>query len=125
MEIRRVLEILRPLAEGINPYTGEILSVGSPYQNADTVRALYTAINVLERKLSTEKRRANLPTNAGKPWSANEDKSLLSSFDSGRTISELAKVHERTSGAIQSRLIKLGKIQQYTSEIEDLGRHNK
>ena len=112
MNIEKALTILGPLSEGIDPYTGELFSPDSPYQHADTVRALYTAIDILEKKLARDKRHANSPVNAGSPWSEEEDADLIKEFDSGHKISELAKLHERTHGAIQSRLIKLGKIAQ-------------
>lgn len=43
MEVVKALEIIRALADGIDPYTGEVYSANSPYQNAETVRALFTA----------------------------------------------------------------------------------
>ncbi len=42
------LKILKQLAEGIDPYTGEILPDRSPYQQPQTVRALFQAIIALE-----------------------------------------------------------------------------
>jgi hypothetical protein len=52
----------------------------------------------------------NGPANAGKSWETSEDDQLIASFDSGMSIKELALKHQRTSGAIQSRLVKLGKF---------------
>lgn len=111
MEAIKALEILRPIAEGIDPHTGEMFPMGSPYQHPDTVRALYAAIKALEGRQASERRRSNLPENAGQPWSPTEDATLCEAFDSGTAISKLAEVHRRTSGAIQSRLIKLGKME--------------
>ena len=42
------LKILRQLADGIDPYTGETLPEHSPYQQTQTVRALFHAIMALE-----------------------------------------------------------------------------
>ena len=42
------ITILRALADGIDPYTGERLPNESPYQRLQTVRALYAAIKALE-----------------------------------------------------------------------------
>jgi len=47
---------------------------------------------------------------AGKPWDAEEDESLVADFESGTSIAELAQMHERTEGAIRSRLMRLGKL---------------
>jgi hypothetical protein len=43
------LRILHALANGTDPLTGEIFAADSPYQRAETVRALYAAIHALER----------------------------------------------------------------------------
>lgn len=43
----------------------------------------------------------------GSPWTADEDNRLKEAFTNGTKISQLAKDHQRTSGAIRSRLKKL------------------
>ena len=111
MEIYEVLSILHRLVDGIDPMTGEIFPPDSPYQTPDIIRALFTAVNTLEKIQEKTKKRKNLPTNAGKPWTEEEQKSLIDRFGKGITINELSKEHERTPGAITSRLVKLGIIQ--------------
>ena len=49
--------------------------------------------------------------NAGSLWSVEEDERLTSAFKSGMAISEIAKNHGRTNGAIRSRLKKLNLIE--------------
>ena len=46
----------------------------------------------------------------GKPWTPEEDQALVAAFDSGSTPKQLAAAHERTNGAVRSRLMKLGKL---------------
>src|SRR5215470_7600107 len=58
MEHDKALGILKILADGIDPGTGETLSPASPYQYPDTVRALYYAIRVLENPNQTRERSA-------------------------------------------------------------------
>lgn len=111
MEVSRAVEIVSILADGIDPYTGEPLGEGSPYQHADTVRALFLALGALERAERAARRRKELPANAGKPWTEGEEGSLAVGFDAGRTVKQLALEHQRTEGAITSRLVRLGKIQ--------------
>jgi len=41
MDKNKVIEILSALAEGIDPYTEEMFPDNSPYNNTDTVRALF------------------------------------------------------------------------------------
>jgi len=107
----KALEIIQLLADGINPYTGEEFPPESPYQHPQIVRALFVAIDVLKKHQKHIQRQKDLPENAGKLWSTEEDKLLEDAFDSGKTIAELAEIHRRTRGAIQARLMKLGKIQ--------------
>lgn len=48
MNTTEALKILHLLADGTNPETGTVFHEDSPYQRADTVRALYCAIHLLE-----------------------------------------------------------------------------
>ena len=109
MNTKRALEIVSLLSDGIDPHTGEVFS-DEAYQHPDTVRALYKAKEALIRMIEYEKRQKNLPDNAGKSWSAEEENQLIAAFDSGTEIKDIAKTHKRTEYAIKSRLGKLGKI---------------
>jgi hypothetical protein len=111
MEIDEALEIIRTLAGGIDPSTGEVYPSASPYQNPQTIRALFLAVSALEREQNRLRRQRALPTNAGKPWSEDEVGNLLKSFDAGKTIEQLSTMHGRTPGAIRTRLIRMGRIQ--------------
>lgn len=104
MDIAKAKEIVSALAEGVDPTTGEILPENSVYNKGDVVRALYAVLKHLDEK-STK----NTPhKNAGKPWTNIEDDHLKDAFMSGVKISEIAKEHGRTYGAIESRLDLLG-----------------
>jgi hypothetical protein len=106
MDDKKTLEIVRMLADGIDPITGEVFPAQSPYQNADIVRALHKAAEAL----NITKRKRSLPARAGKSWEEDESNLLAERFDSGMPIVEIAKVHERTKGAIAARLVRLGKV---------------
>jgi len=41
MEASQAIVILRCLADGVDPYTGEVYPDDSPYQNVEITRALY------------------------------------------------------------------------------------
>ena len=69
MEITKTLQIIKVLGQGVDPHTGEIYPPDSPYQHPDTIRALFEAINGLERMVERSKRQKSLPENAGKAWS--------------------------------------------------------
>ena len=74
------------------------------------IRALFIATNALDSLAKREQREKTLPDNAGKAWSEIEDSELLSAFDVGRSIKDIAAKHGRTEGAISARLIRLGRI---------------
>jgi hypothetical protein len=57
------------------------------------------------------RRRPPLPANFGKSWTVEEDGTLTSEYDSGLTIGEMARRHQRTQSSIRLRLEKLGKIE--------------
>lgn len=111
MDVTKSLEIIRLLANGVDPYTGEVYPADSPYQQPGTIRALFVAVQALERAKKSGDRQRKLPDNAGKAWGNEEDQRLVAAFDSGKTFKLLAEDHQRTEGSIRSRLIKLGKIQ--------------
>ena len=112
MHTAEALRILKHLADGRDPVSGDALPATSPYQHADVTRALFRAIEALERFDSREGRERALPDQAGEPWTAEEDKQLCDAYDTGTTVAQLAEIHHRTRGAIKSRLEKKGKIRQ-------------
>ena len=93
MDESKALSILSTLANGINPSTGEVFPPDSPYQQPEVVRALYVATRSLEGGNRSPKSRGSLPTNAGKPWTEEDDRRLLAEFDRGQSLQELARAH--------------------------------
>jgi hypothetical protein len=118
MEKAAAVKVLQQLADGTDPHTGHAFGADSPYQHPDTVRALFVALRALDTPAAvaqTTKPRAaatgdNTPSNAGKPWTDDEDKALVTAFDTGKKILELATAHRRSRFAIEARLAKFGKI---------------
>ena len=111
MDEARALAIVSALANGVNPLTGELFAADSPYQSPDVIRALYCALRALEAAGRRRMRAQSAATsNVGKPWSEAEDHQLLSAFDGGRPLAELAQAHGRTRGGIQARLIRHGRL---------------
>ena len=110
MEAIQALAVVRSLANGVDPETGEVFAPESPYQRPQVVRALYEAATALERIERFERRKAQLPQKTGEPWNEDEDRKLLAGFDAGRALQELAAAHERTMGAVRARLLKYGRI---------------
>jgi hypothetical protein len=110
MDQAQALVLVRALANGVDPETGEVFPSESAYQRPQIVRALYEAAAALERIERFERRRAQMPAKTGEPWSEEEDRKLLAAFDAGRALQELAAAHERTMGAVRARLLKYGRI---------------
>lgn len=111
MDENKAYTIVSALANGVNPLTGELFPLDSPYQSADVIRALYSAVRALEAGTRRRARaQSSVLSNAGKPWTEDEDRQLLSDFDSGRPLAELAQEHGRTRGGIQARLVRHGRL---------------
>jgi hypothetical protein len=110
MQSAQALAVVRSLANGVDPESGEVFPPESAYQRPQVVRALYQAATALERIDRFERRKAQMPAKTGEPWSEDEDRKLLAGFDAGRALQELAATHERTTGAIRARLLKYGRI---------------
>ena len=117
MDRETVLHHLRAWADGVDPLTGAALPADHPGQRPDTLRVVFAALALLQPTSAAIGSRADAnrlsaggPRNAGRSWSADDDATLAGGFDSGDTISALAARLERTRGAINARLVKLGKI---------------
>ncbi len=80
--------ILKTLIEGREPGSLEPLPAGSVAHRADVLRALLAAVAALERVEVRTRRRAALPNNTGRTWSAER--------------------HSRTLRAIEARLQRMG-----------------
>ena len=111
MQLQSALPIVRALADGVNPLTGEMFDAHCPYSEPRTLRALFSAVELMEREVEREKRRERLPANFGKPWTEAEDQVLTGEFDAGLALHEIARKHARTQSSIRLRLEKLGKIE--------------
>lgn len=110
MDKVKALEIVSALADGHNPYTGEVFENDSVFQNPDTVRALFIARDALMKQITHDAKKKKLPENVGATWTQEEEDELLKAFDAGTSVKDLAIKHARTKGAIESRLAKCGKL---------------
>ena len=110
MEIREALDIVRKLANGVHPETGDAVASDSPYLHPQAVRALHVAIAAMEFQQERERTRRFLPANAGKPWTSQEDAQICDEVKQGIGFQEIAKIHLRTVGSIVARLVHMGTI---------------
>lgn len=108
MEVERVSEILRAMADGLDPSTGEFVrDKDSVLQQPDTVRALHFALAVLER---AESNQPAVSAKSGSGWSREEDTQLCKEFHGRVDFADIAKIHGRSRNEVFERLIALGKI---------------
>ncbi len=124
MDEQKACTLISALANGVNPFTGEVFPPESPYQHPEMVRALYAAVRALEyngvapQPIATVERtpaakprsRAPSPGNVGKPWTSADDQQLLAAFEQGRPAAEIAQMLGRTLAGIEARLEKHGRL---------------
>lgn len=122
MDRQEVTTILESLANGIDPGTG-VRIPHEAFHSGDTVRALFTAVSLLKGDGEPKKARPGTTklTSAGAPWSQDEDGRVCTEFEAGMTIAQIALQHGRSSGAITSRLVKLGRIDPASVKSRDRG----
>lgn len=114
MEREQTLKILNALANGVHPATGERFAADSPYQHPDTVRALYESIRIMQATQAAPAARdqnsASGASRRGNPWTPEEEESLASAFDAGKSVEEIVRGGTRSRAAIEARLVKLGRL---------------
>lgn len=69
-------------------------------------KAMWICDTYEKTKIKIEKNKGS--ENVGSRWSDDEEKQLLGEYISGLSVSEIASLHKRKIGGIQSRLVKLG-----------------
>lgn len=114
MGIVKAKKLVKMLADGIDPTTGEILPPNSPYNDPEIIRALFSVLKSARapakthKKTTEEKQNDNVnsgrPRNAGIPWTKEQKREVSSLSNQGKTIEELSEYFERTKGAIKSEL---------------------
>jgi hypothetical protein len=130
MQQSEAIQILQCLVDGIDPHTGEELPINNPIRHLKTVRALRLALKAMQgvditsfvsqeaaeidadttMRSAVSARKKVLPARNGESWAQQEDEELAEQYDNGMTIEEIAVKHGRTSGAIRSRLLRLGRM---------------
>lgn len=109
MKLKQAREILKALADGTDPVTGEILSEEDSCNQPVVIRALHA---VLDATSDTYKADDSRPEKAGRKWTPADDKYLCQLFDEGCSAAELCRVFRRTRRGIAARLVHLGKIEE-------------
>jgi hypothetical protein len=96
MDIQEALNIMRALANGTNPQSGEVLEENSICRQQEAVRALNRAISALVVEQGREMKK---PRHAFRTWTRAEDAQVCEELRKGMDFRDIAKAHDRDSGA--------------------------
>ena len=107
MELKRAAQILAALADGRDPVSDAPLKEESVFNSPEVIRALHCVLRELEMRPQM-----TTSVNAGRVWSDEEEQALLAQFSAGMDTAEIARLHGRTTGAVETRLSELGKKDQ-------------
>ena len=96
------ISILENISEGINCLTGEVVQGLD-----DEIKDYFLEIAMyFDKKIKLDEKEKLKNPSRGKKWSAEEDTQLVEEFKSGLKLNEIAQIHQRSRGAIFSRLSK-------------------
>ena len=93
MDIFRAKEIMKCLADGVNPLTGEVLPPEDSCNQPEVIRAFHVILSVLP-----EKPRKSQPENAGKPWTSEDERVLA--------IRHIPHIRDTVPGASGNDLVR-------------------
>jgi hypothetical protein len=102
--------IIRHLAEGVHPLTGEILSQDTILNDPTVIRALFSVLTDAEAAQKRQATKRSMPENFGKPWDEAGRTRVREAFLAGETEASLARELKRTRGAITAELTRQGLI---------------
>ena len=110
MKSEEAKNILEALALGIHPETGEKIGNVGVLNSPSVIRALFIGMRALDVSAGRKNSLTDALPHAGRPWTCEEEAQLITEFDAGMPVDQLAQEHGRSKGGIAARLVKLGKI---------------
>ena len=114
MTTDRAAEILRCMANGIDPITGEILEENHLCNSPEVIRALCTAIQAMSGANNADASRfvrKNGKLNAGRPWTDADLDALKRMYQDGKPMDWICAKLQRRERGVQKQLAHLGLIE--------------
>ncbi len=108
MKYTDATSVLKALIEGHTPGSDLPLPAESVVHRPEVLRSLLAAVAALERVSARDQRRALLPDNVGRSWTADEETRMVEAFKAGQAPEDIARRHRRTLRAIEARLQRMG-----------------
>ena len=108
MKYTDATSVLKALIEGHEPGSDVPLPAESVVHRPDVLRSLLAGVAALERVAARDQRRALLPDNVGRSWTADEETRMAEAFKAGESPELIARNHRRTLRAIEARLQRMG-----------------
>ena len=126
MTAERATEILRCMANGVDPITGEILEEGHLCNSPEVIRALCAAIHAMTKADGADTSypvRKNGKLNAGRPWTDDDLDALKRMHRDGASMDSICMIlHRRERGVLkQMRLLGLKQKKASASGLERAG----
>ena len=116
MNLEQANEILKLLADGYDPLTGEQLPADHVVNKREVLAALNMASAYFEitsnPKLTKKLAKDNQPPNHGAPWSEKDEEFVKMQFAEGKTATDIGKLLGRSRGSIWSKLKGLGLVEE-------------
>jgi len=103
-DFERAKRVLESLIHGNDPVTASELPPDAVVNRIEVNRALIIALAAVKETAARIARRAQRPSGVGKTWSPEEERSLSEEFKRKEAIEDIAKKHQRTVRAIETRL---------------------
>lgn len=121
MTIARSLEILRLLADGVDPMTGKTLEEDHLCNYPEVIRALATAINFISTNESVSENSQvpkleksnfkNKKLNAGRPWTNEDLATLKQMYQNNQSMDAICQQLQRRERGVMKQLVYLGLIE--------------
>lgn len=112
MNAKDAYTLLETLLDGIDPITGDMLPEEHVCQEPAVLRALHRALAALQNDMekaanaefTTDAERKSRYPRAGKPWTEEDDETLLEMWKRGESTHRIAKALQRSSYAVYRRM---------------------